>query len=105
MSKLLGAAAVIGLLASASVAQAQMAFHYRGKVETPEQNNVKSAHYDWLVSHSPGFRAYRERKECSPIRFMENLRQDCFASFDQYEPRRSLSTSFHETLGHREGFG
>ncbi len=86
MSKLLGAGAVIGLLAALSPAQAQMAFHYSGRYETPEQNNIKSAHYDWLLSHNMGFRAYRERKECGPIRFMENLRQDCFASFDQYEP-------------------
>jgi hypothetical protein len=85
MSKLLGAAAVIGLMAL-SPAQAQMAFHYSGRYETPEQNNIRSAHYDWLVSHNMGFRAYRGRKECGPIRFMENLRQDCFASFDQYEP-------------------
>ena len=86
MSKLLGAAAVIGLVAFSQVAQAQMAFRYRGAVETPEQNNIKSAHYDRLLQTSPGFRAYRERKECGPIRFMENLRADCFASFDVYEP-------------------
>jgi hypothetical protein len=85
MSKLLGAAAVIALLAY-SPAHAQMAFHYNGPAETPEQNQIKSAHYDWLLEHHLGFRAYRERKECGPIRFMENLRQDCFQSFDQYEP-------------------
>lgn len=85
MSKLFGAAAVVALLAY-SPAHAQMAFHYNGPFETPEQNNIRSAHYDWLLETSPGFRAYRERKECGPIRFMENLRQDCFSSFDQYEP-------------------
>jgi hypothetical protein len=85
MTKLLGAAAVVALLAY-SPAHAQMAFHYNGPYETPEQNVIKSAHYDHLLEVSPGFRAYRQRKECGPIRFMENLRQDCFASFDQYEP-------------------
>lgn len=85
MHKFLGAAAVIGLLAS-SPAYAQMSFHYNGPAETPEQNQIKAAHYDRLLQISPGFRAFRERKECGPIRFMENLRQDCFASFDQYEP-------------------
>lgn len=83
--QLFGAAAVIALLASYP-AHAQMAFHYNGPVESPEQNQIRSAHYDWLLENSPGFRAYRERKECGPIRFMENLRQDCFSSFDQYEP-------------------
>ena len=87
MSKLLAAAAVIGLMASAP-AYAQMSFHYTGPYETPQQNVIKSAHYDRLLEISPGFRAYRERKECGPIRFMQNLRQDCFASFDQYEPAR-----------------
>lgn len=84
-ARILGAAAVIGLLAFGQ-AQAQMAFHYNGPVETPEQNVIRSAHYDHLLRVDPGFRAYRERKECGPIRFMENLRQDCFQSFDQYEP-------------------
>ena len=87
MSKFLAAAAVIGLMASAP-AYAQMSFHYNGPYETPQQNVIKSAHYDRLLEISPGFRAYRERKECGPIRFMEGLRQDCFASFDRYEPAR-----------------
>lgn len=82
---ILSAAAVIGILAYGP-AHAQMAFHYNGPVETPQQNVIKSAHYDRLLQTSPGFRAYRERKECGPIRFMENLRSDCFSSFDQYEP-------------------
>ena len=86
-AKLLGAAAVIALLANYP-AHAQMAFHYNGPVETPQQNVIRSAHYDMLLETSPGFRAYRMRKECGPIRFMENLRQDCFQSFDQFEPVR-----------------
>ena len=85
MAKLFGAAAVVALLAC-SPAHAQMAFHYNGPVESPQQNNIRSAHYDWLLSHNMGFRAYRERKECGPIDFEQGLRSDCFSSFDQYEP-------------------
>jgi len=83
--RVLGAAAVIGLMANFPV-HAQMAFHYNGPAESPEQNVIRSAHYDWLLENRPGFRAYRERKECGPIQFEQNLRQDCFGSFDQYEP-------------------
>ncbi|MBV8776552.1 MAG: hypothetical protein JO032_05680 [Alphaproteobacteria bacterium] len=82
--QLLGAAAVIGLIALP--AQAQMHFRYNGPWETPEQNNIRSAHYDRLLETNPGFRAYRIRKECNPIDFVQNLRQDCVQSFDQYEP-------------------
>jgi len=85
MLKLLGATAVIGLLAY-SPAQAQMSFGYNGPVETPEQNVARSAQYDWMLENSPSFRAHHKWKECGPIRFIWSLRQDCFASFDQYEP-------------------
>jgi hypothetical protein len=85
MLKLLGAVAVVGLLAY-SPAHAQMSFGYNGPWESPEQNVIRSAHYDWLLETHPGFRAYRERKECGPINFVEHLRADCFQSFDQYEP-------------------
>jgi hypothetical protein len=86
MTKLLGAAAVVGLLAAYSPAHAQMAFHYNGPAETPEQNQIKAAHYDHLLQTNMGFRAYRTRKECGPINFVWGLKQDCIASFDQYEP-------------------
>jgi hypothetical protein len=82
--RLLGAAAAIGLLSSLPAMAQPMYFHY----ETPEQNIARSQHYDWLLEVSPGFRAYRMRKECNPVDFVPALRQDCFASFDQYEPRR-----------------
>jgi hypothetical protein len=82
---LLAATAVV-VLGSLPVAQAQVAFHYNGPVETPAQNVVRSAHYDWLLEHRPRFRAYRMQKECNPIHFTLNLRQGCFQSFDQYEP-------------------
>ena len=83
--KLIGAAATVGLMGYYP-AHAQMSFHYNGPAETPEQNVIRSTHYDWLLETSPSFRAYRMRKECNPIDFALNLRQDCFQSFDQYEP-------------------
>lgn len=83
--QLLGAAAIIALTASYP-AHAQMAFNYNGPNETPEQNNIRSAHYDWLLETHPAFRAYRVRKECNPIDFVLDLRQDCVASFDRFEP-------------------
>jgi GTP cyclohydrolase II len=85
MSKILSAAAVIGLLA-VSPAYAQMAFHYNGPNETPEQNQIRAARYERLLQTNPSFRAYRMHRECSPIDFIQSLRQDCLASFDQFEP-------------------
>ena len=83
--RMLGAAAVIGLLAYGP-AHAQMAFHYNGPVETPEQNIIRSAHYDHLLRTNMGFRHYRMRKECNPIDFVHHLRQSCIASFDEFTP-------------------
>jgi len=80
--RLLGAAATIGLLASVPAMAQPMRYSY----ETPEQNVIKSAQYDQLLETNIGFRHYRMRKECNPIDFVQPLRQDCFASFDQYEP-------------------
>jgi hypothetical protein len=51
----------------------------------PQVNIYLSQRYDHLLQVSPGFRAYRTRKECSPIN-IPPLRRDCIASFDQYEP-------------------
>lgn len=50
------------------------------------RNVMESRHYDRLLEVSPGFRHFRMRKECGPINDPQ-LRQDCLASFDQYEPR------------------
>jgi|HubBroStandDraft_6_1064221.scaffolds.fasta_scaffold2437022_1 hypothetical protein len=80
--RLLGAAATIGLLVSLPAMAKSMRYTY----ETPEQNNARSAQYDYLLETNMGFRHYRMRKECNPINFVVALRQDCFASFDQYEP-------------------
>jgi hypothetical protein len=82
--RVLGAAAAIGLLASGSAMAQGMRFNY----ETPAQNIARSAAYDRLLETSPSFRAYRRHKECNPIDFALNLRADCFASFDQFEPMR-----------------
>ena len=80
--RLLGAAATIGLLASLPAMAQPMSYSY----QTPEQNVALSAQYDNLLETNMGFRHHRMRKECNPIDFAQNLRQDCFASFDQYEP-------------------
>ena len=81
--RLLGAATTIGLFGTASAMAAQpMRYTY----ETPAQNVARSAAYDRLLETNMGFRHYRMRKECNPINFVLALRQDCFASFDQYEP-------------------
>ncbi len=80
--RLLGAAAAIGLLTGLPAMAQPMRYTY----ETPEQNNIRSAHYDQLLETNMGFRHYRMGKECNPIDFVQALRQDCVASFDQYEP-------------------
>ena len=51
----------------------------------PALNNAESAKYDRMVQTSPGFRQARMRKECGPITDPQ-LRQECMASFAQYEP-------------------
>jgi hypothetical protein len=79
--RLLGVAAVIGLISLPATAQPM-----RYRFETPEQNNALSARYDQLLETSPSFRAYRQSKECNPIDFVPSLQQDCISSFDQYEP-------------------
>ena len=51
----------------------------------PVVNNYLSARYDHLLQISPRFRSHRMWKECHTIDWAE-LRSDCLASFDQYEP-------------------
>ena len=49
------------------------------------RNNIESARYDRLLETNMAFRRARERKECGPITDRQ-LRGQCFASFQQYEP-------------------
>ena len=49
------------------------------------RNNMESAQYDRLLETSAGFRHARMRKECGPIGDPQ-LRDQCLASFQQYEP-------------------
>jgi hypothetical protein len=49
------------------------------------RNVIESAHYDRLLETNMGFRHARMRKECGPIGDPQ-LRDQCLASFDQYEP-------------------
>jgi len=74
------------------VAQAQTQVITNGPEWTPgdrsapaARNNAESAHYDRLLETSPGFRQARVRRECGPIADPQ-LRQNCLASFAQYEP-------------------
>jgi hypothetical protein len=55
--------------------------------ETPAQNVWKSEQYDHLLRTNGGFRAYRMKKECGPIKD-PGLRNSCIASFSAYEPVR-----------------
>jgi len=75
-------------LAATSVQAAPIPINHHAKWrETPAQNVRKSHQYDYLVSTSGSFRAYRMRKECGPIRDPE-LRNSCLVSFSAYEPVR-----------------
>jgi hypothetical protein len=56
------------------------------------RNVMESRHYDRLLEVSPGFRHYRMRKECGPINDPQ-LRSNCLASFDQFEPRGMYGSS------------
>jgi len=54
--------------------------------ETPAQNLQKSRQYDHLVSTNVGFRSYRMKKECGPIKDPA-VHGDCIASFATHEHR------------------
>jgi hypothetical protein len=60
----------------------------RRKHETPAENVRKSQRYDYLLSTDARFRRHRIAKECQPIVSDPQLRADCIASFDTYEPVR-----------------
>ena len=55
------------------------------------RNVIESRHYDRLLQINPGFRQARMRRECGPIGDPQ-LRADCLASFNQYEPMVGSST-------------
>jgi ABC-type transport system substrate-binding protein len=58
----------------------------------PQRNVMEAQRYDRLVETNPAFRQARIRKECGPITDPQ-LRADCIASFDQYEPPVASSAS------------
>src|SRR5690348_1400543 len=70
-------------LAATSVQAAPVPTNHAKWRETPAHNVRKSQQYDYLVSTSGNFRAYRMRKECGPIRDPE-LRNSCLVSFSEY---------------------
>jgi hypothetical protein len=86
-------AAALLVICFTQAASAQMTYEYgpggwggyRAWRLSPEGNIYLSRVYDHLLQTHWGFRHYRMRKECRPIRIPE-LRADCLASFDQYEP-------------------
>ena len=58
----------------------------------PQRNVMESQRYDRLVETNPMFRTARIRKECGPITDPQ-LKADCVASFDQYEPLVAPTTT------------
>ena len=58
------------------------------KHETPAENVRKSQWYDYLLSTDASFRRHRIARECRPIVNDAQLRADCIASFETYEPVR-----------------
>jgi hypothetical protein len=59
-----------------------------GGYETPAENVRKSQRYDYLLITDASFRRSRIAKECRPIVNDPQLRADCIASFETYEPVR-----------------
>jgi hypothetical protein len=86
IAKLVLAVACSAFFAGQADAQS-MGYSFGGRPgrTDPQVNVYLSQRYDHLLQVSPGFRAYRIRRECSPINW-PGLRADCIASFDQYEP-------------------
>jgi hypothetical protein len=58
----------------------------------PQRNVMESQRYDQLVETNRAFREARIRKECGPITDPQ-LKADCIASFDQFEPLVASTTS------------
>jgi hypothetical protein len=63
------------------------------------RNNIESARYDRLLQTNMGFRQARMRKECGPIGDPQ-LRSQCLASFDQFEPVMTGSSAPPRRMRH-----
>lgn len=68
------------------------------------RNNIESARYDRLLQTNMGFRQARMRKECGPINDRQ-LRSQCLASFDQYEPVMTGSSTAPRKMRHHTRHG
>jgi hypothetical protein len=64
------------------------------------RNVIASQRYDRLLQTSMGFRQARMRRECGPINDPQ-LRSQCLASFQQYEPTMTGSSIPPRRLRHR----
>jgi hypothetical protein len=64
------------------------------------RNVIQSEHYDRLLESNRGFRQARMRKECGPITDPE-LRQQCLASFAEYEPAGASTTGVGSSTSSR----
>jgi hypothetical protein len=68
------------------------------------RNNIESARYDRLLQTNRGFRQARMRKECGPIGDPQ-LRSQCLASFQQYEPVMTGSSTAPRRMRHHHRVG
>lgn len=68
------------------------------------QNVIESRHYDRLLETNLGFRHARMRRECGPIGDPD-LRGQCLASFQQYEPVMYGSSYAPRHYRYRSGYG
>ena len=68
------------------------------------RNVIESARYDRLLQTSMGFRHARMRKECGPISDPQ-LRGQCLASFDQFEPAMVGSSMPPRRWRHQRNLG
>lgn len=64
------------------------------------RNVIASQRYDRLLGTSMGFRHARMRRECGPINDPQ-LRSQCLASFQQYEPTMTGSSTAPRRLRQR----
>ena len=64
------------------------------------RNVIASQRYDRLLQTNMGFRQARMRRECGPINDPQ-LRSQCLASFQQYEPVMTGSSIPPRRLRHR----